>query len=110
MLDESPTFESTDLEGASTHFNGTVGTSPIAIPSSTSGTPIAEVLIHNPPSNAHGKLVLISLDGGAGYMTIENKTYIGWSAKGSIKQVFLKGSTSGVNYELVLNRELPEIC
>jgi hypothetical protein len=107
MADEAPTFEGTDLEGVSTHYNGVVGTTPIAIPPSTSGTAIAEYLIHNPPTNRHGNLLFLSVDGGVGYMMIENKTYIGFSVKGSINQVFLKANTSGVNYELVLNTELP---
>jgi hypothetical protein len=102
-IDSEPTFETEEAEGSSLHFNGIVGASPIAIPPATSGHDISSFLIHNPPSNPHGSFLFLSLDGGAGYMLIENKTYIGFSIEGCPKQVFLKSNVSGANYELVLN-------
>jgi hypothetical protein len=105
MIDESPSFEQADLEGATTHFNGTVGTSAIAVPASTSGTAIAEALVRCPLSNLKSNRLSISFDGGNGFLILSPGEYVGWSVKGLQKQLFVKGNVSGVGYEAILNRE-----
>ena len=94
-----------DLVGSTTHFSGSVGTTPIQIPASA-GNIIAEVLIHCPLQTPKTKKCLFSLDGsGTGFITLEQGSVLGWSVKGEITQIEVKGNEAGVNYEIILNRE-----
>ena len=104
MPDASPQFESADLLGSSEHFNGTVGTTATAVPTVAGGI-IAEVLLKNPKTNASSVDLLVSFDGGTTFFTIEPRTGLSWSVRGSKTQIHIKGSAAGTNYEILMNRE-----
>jgi hypothetical protein len=104
-LAQTGSFETEDLQGSTTHFNGTVGTTAVQVPA-VAGNIISEVLIHCPLQTPKTKKCLVSLDGsGTGFLTLEQGTILGWATKGEIKQIDIKGNEAGVDYEIVLNRE-----
>jgi hypothetical protein len=90
--------------GTTTQYAATVGTSPISIPSSP-GAAIRDCLIRNPSTNTpHTKTLLVSFDAGATFLELSPGEYIGWTPRGSVAQIVVKGSTAGVKYEALLNR------
>lgn len=98
------TVETQDLQGTTDHFNGTVGTSPVSIP--TVGTTyIQEVLIDCPASNQPSKNLLVSFDAGATFKTLVPGANLAWTLKGNRTQIQIKGSSASVAYEIILNRE-----
>ena len=105
MIDAIPQFEVEDLTGTTDHFNGTVGTSAVNIPSIAGGV-ITEILIENLPSNSANKKLLISFDGGTNFKTLGGPgTSFIWSPKGYLTQIKLKSNLASTDYEIVLNRE-----
>ena len=105
MANIAPQFETEDISGNTLHDNGTVGATPVLVPSSPSGV-ITEILIENLPTNSATKKLLISFDGGTKYKTLggPGTSYI-WSPKGGLQQVYIKGNVSNVAYEAVINTE-----
>lgn len=99
-----PAFETQDLDGGTTHYNGTVGTSAIAIPT-VAGNIISEVVIKCPFQTPTTKKLLVSFDGGTTFFTLDPGEFIGWSVKGSRRQIHIKGGVAGVSYDVLLNRE-----
>lgn len=95
--------ETEDLRGSTDHYNGTVGTTPVSIPSSP-GNAIQSVLIDNVSISANKKL-LVSFDSGTTWKTIPRKAVLQGTIKGAPKQIQVKGSVAGVEYEIILNRE-----
>lgn len=83
------------------HFNGTVGTTAIQIPSSA-GDDISEVLIHN--TTSANRDLLISFDGGTTFKTLTPDANIIWNVKEGITQIHIKGSAAATSYEIVMNR------
>lgn len=102
--DASPGFETQDLDGATTHYSGTVGTTAVAIPA-VAGSVISEVVIKCPYQTPVSKKLLVSFDGGTNFFTLDPGDFIGWSVKGRRTQIHIKGSTAGVAYDVILNRE-----
>lgn len=104
MADLSPQFESADLQGSTDHFNGTVGTTAITVPS-TPGNVIAEVMVKNARTNPSTNELYVSFDGGTNFFTIEPRTAVAWSVRGNKTQIHIKASMSNTGYEIILNRE-----
>jgi hypothetical protein len=102
--DTAPGFETQDLEGTTTHFNGSLTTSSVAVPSSATTT-ISELLFKCPYQTPTTRNCQISFDGGATFFTIDVGEFIAWSPKGKIKQVYVKSGTAGTTYIMVINRE-----
>lgn len=102
--DVAPQFEASDLLGTTSQFVGTVGTTPISVPA-VAGKPIAEVLVRAPSQTPPSIRLQYSFDGGSNYSDLAPGEFVGWSLKGSITQVLIKGSTAGVLYEVIMNRE-----
>lgn len=97
-------IETVDAIGSTTHFNGSVNTSAIAIPT-VAGNVIAEVLVENAFTNSSTKNLLVSFDGGTTFKTLASGSSLVWSPKGDIRQIYIKGSVGGVDYEILMNRE-----
>lgn len=104
MVDALPQFENSDLVGSTTQFQGTVGTTATAFPT-VATTAIAECLVRCPNQSPNSKRLLYSFDGGVTFGTLSPGEFIGWSIKGSVSQIYIKGNTANVNYEVILNRE-----
>jgi len=100
----NPSMEGQDLDGTTTHFNGTVGTTAIALPT-VAGAVISEVLFKCPAQTPTTTKCLLSFDGGTLFVTLSQGEFIGWSTKGYLRQIHIKGSAAGVSYEMVMNRE-----
>jgi hypothetical protein len=98
------TAETSDLEGSSDHFNGTVGTSSTAVPASA-GAIISELFLRNPKANTSGVTLSISFDGGTTFMDFNRGEGFGWSVKGNKTQVHIKASAASTAYQIVMNRE-----
>lgn len=100
----SPGFEMQDLIGQTKHYNGTISTSPTTLPAVADKT-ISEVIFKCPYQTPQTKTCSISFDGGTTYFTLAVGEFLGWSVKGEIEQVKIKGSTSGVTYDMLINYE-----
>lgn len=103
-MDELPQFENKDIYGTTTQYQGTVGVTAIAFPSVAS-TAIVECLVRCPGQSPNTKRLLYSFDGGITFGTLSPGEFIGWSLKGEIKQIYIKGNVANVSYEVILNRE-----
>lgn len=104
MVDLSPQFEISDIEGTTAHFNGSATVFPVQIPS-VPATPISEVIIKN--TNVIGLLKLqVSFDGGDNYFDIDTGDAIVWGLKGEVKSIYVKASSGSVSYQIIMNREL----
>ncbi len=102
MADEAPSFESQDIEGSSDHFNGTVGTTAVPIPT-VAGDPIHEFLIESREGNSAKKL-FVSFDGGTLFKTVDGGGNMSWAPKGRVTQIHIKASAANHNYEIIMNR------
>lgn len=105
MTDITPQFEVEDLSGTTNHFNGTVGTSAVPIPASAGNT-ISEVLVENSFTNSSNKQLLVSFDGGTTFKNLGGPgASLVWSPKGRMTQIYIKGNSASVSYEIIINRE-----
>lgn len=104
MADKLPQFEGQDVLGTTAHFNSTVGTTAVAVPSSP-GNAISEVLVSCPQQTPNTKKLLVSFDGGTLFKTLEIGEGLVWSLKGSPTQIHVKGNEANVSYEIIMNRE-----
>lgn len=102
MAHEVPAFETQDIGGDTLHFNGNVGTSPVAIPS-VAGLRIQEIIVDN-RNIAPNKDLLISFDGGTNFKTIGGGEALRWLVYGGLTQILLKGSDATTPYEILMNR------
>ncbi len=96
-------FEQADLAGMTAHYNSTVTTIAVAVPSSAVKV-ISEVLIQNTSASSNINL-LVSFDGGTTFKTIRPEGSIIWSLKGNLKQFRVKSSTGTASYEAIVNFE-----
>lgn len=103
MGNEIPAFEVTDLDGNTFQETSTVGTIPVNVPA-VAGEVISEFIVQCPPDQADTVRLLVSVDG-ANFLTMTPSGFWAWTPKGQIRQLTLKASESGVQYEVVLNRE-----
>lgn len=99
-----PGFETQDLTGSTVHYNGTMGTSNVAIPT-VADKVMAEVLVKCPYQTPLSVECYVSFDSGTTFFTLGVGEYLGWSLKGNIKQIYIKGSTAGVAYQIIANYE-----
>lgn len=104
MALSSPIIETKDLDGTTTHFNGTVGTTAIAVPASP-GSQISDVLVSSLITNTPNKNLLVSFDGGTTFFTLVPGTAFSWSCRSGLTQIHIKGSVASVAYEILMNRE-----
>lgn len=102
-VDLPPAFESQDLDGTTVNYSSTVGTTPINLPT-TANKVISEVLFRCSLQTPATRRCLISFDGTT-YFTLIPGDIIGWSVKGSKKQIKINGNTTGVLWEAVVNYE-----
>jgi hypothetical protein len=109
MVDQAPEFETIDALGRTVQYAGSVGTSPIQVPSSP-GTSISEAFIRCVTDNSpNTKRLLWSIDN-VTYHTLIPGDAFGWTFKKDstnqdIKQLYVKGNAAGVNYEVTINFE-----
>lgn len=99
----SGVVETENLDGSTSHFNGTVGTTPINIPASAGGV-IQSILIDNVNTD-NTKDLEVSFDGGTNYKTIGSGSAFSYTIKGNLTQVSLRGAVADCDYEILLNRE-----
>lgn len=102
----NPQFESEDRLGTTTQYAGTATTSPVLVPSVAGGR-IAELLVRCDSDNTpNTERLLWSLDN-ITYHKLAPGEFVGWTLKDNITQIYVKGTTAAVDYEIILNRELP---
>jgi hypothetical protein len=104
MVDNAPQFESKDILGTTTTFNGTVGTGVVSVPA-VAGNVVAEALVRQPSGNPTYVLYVCFDGSGATFHALKAGEYIGWALKGAPTQIQIKGSHAAVPYEITLNRE-----
>lgn len=100
---EKPIGENAQDFGTTLQLAGSVGTTSTAFPT-VAGDPIATALIRCPEQTPNSRRLLYSFDNST-FHTLSPGEYIGWSLKGNLTQVYLKGNVASVNYEIILNRE-----
>lgn len=89
--------------GTTTLYAGSVGTTAILIPGVASGN-LTSILVRCPTQTPQSKKILFSLDN-ITYHALDTGASFGWDLMGGVQQVYIKGSTSGVLYEVVVNKE-----
>jgi len=100
-----PQFEVTDTKGSTVHYDGSVGTTPTAIPGSPDKV-IAEFWIENDIHNTPvTKRLEFSCDGGTTYTELNISEGVAWTPKGDVTQIYIKGSIAGVLYKMIINYE-----
>jgi len=101
----STQFEQKDLLGTTTNFQASVGTTFIAIPT-VAGNPIAEAFVRCPTQTPNTRRLEVSFTSSTGpWVVLRPGEFIGWSIKGYMKQIWIKGNAASVDYEVILNRE-----
>jgi hypothetical protein len=105
MPDIPEEFEVVDRQGTTEQFNGTVDTLGAQVPG-VAGNVIAEVLVRNKLSNPSSVKLLVSLDGGVTFFTLNRSEHMIWGLKGAVTQIEVKASSSTVDYEIIMNREI----
>jgi hypothetical protein len=90
--------------GSTDHFNSTVGTTPVNVPS-IDGQNIVDVLVEVPEGQTATNILYVSFDGGTNFKTMSTSASMNWSPRGGLKHLVIKGNTAGVEYEIILNRE-----
>lgn len=105
MTDLAPQFEITDTKGSTSHYNGSVGTTAIAIPT-VADKIISSCWIENDSDNTPvTKKLYFSFDGGSDFTDLKLGESITWSPKGDRKQIHVKGNVSSVSYKIIINYE-----
>lgn len=99
----SGVVETENLSGVTAHYNGTVGTTPVNIPSVAGGV-IQSILIDNTNTDST-KALEVSFDGGTNYKTIGSGSSLSFTLKGDLTQVSLRGAVAACDYEILLNTE-----
>jgi hypothetical protein len=103
MADAQIGVEQIDGAGSTSHFNGTVSTTAISIPTIANKV-ISEFCIANVDLNKSA-VISVSLDGGTTYKQIGFNGEWSWSLKGYQKQIKIKGDAASRAYEIVVNFE-----
>ena len=105
MSDVGSQTEIQDIDGTTTMFSGSVGSTSVAIPS-VSGNIISSVSFRNSISNTGNKNLLYSLDD-VTFFSLSSGEFASFKMKGSVTQVYVKSdSVNLVDYEVAMNREL----
>lgn len=98
-------FEIQDMDGATVHYNGTVGTAPTAIPTVV-GKLISEFWLENSIDNTLVTTRLsFSCDGGVTYTELRIGESMAWTPKGRIRQLLIKASAASTDYKMIVNYE-----
>lgn len=109
MADQAPSFETQDVLGTTQHYNGTVGTTPILLPT-TAGAKISTFLIRNPMGNGAATTIFVAADGQLTYISVTRGEAFQWSPKktaaGSpITQIRIYASANASTYEAIMDFE-----
>lgn len=105
MTDSAPQFEVTDTKGSTGHYNGSVGTTTVAIPT-VADKVISSCWIENDIDNTPTtKKLSFSFDGGTTFTELKLGESMIWSPKGDKKQIHVKGNVAGVSYKVIINYE-----
>lgn len=91
-------------KSATTHYNGTVGTSAIAVPP-VAGNQIQTVIIRNPRSNSSTEILKVSFDGGTTFFDLYRTQHLIWSFTDDLTQIYIEGNTATVDYQIIINTE-----
>lgn len=107
MAHKAPEFEQTDALGITRHFNGSVGTTSVLVPSVTQGD-ILEVLVKVPVDQPNSRRLKVSFDGGTTYLTLIPGDFVVWDPRKNnsltlIQQIRLEGNVNSVDYETLFN-------
>lgn len=108
MVDAQPEFETSDNVGTTDEFTGTVGVSPIQIPS-VAGNDIEEISIRCRVDQPNNRRLEFSFDG-VNYFRLKVGEAREEEPRGGIKQVFIRAAGSGASsclYEIIMNRGQP---
>lgn len=103
MADVEIGQETRDNAGSTSHFNGTVGTSNVSIPT-VANKVISEFCIANVDSTKSA-LLKVSLDGGTTFKDVAYGGSWAWSPKGYPKQIVIKADAASRAYQIVMNFE-----
>jgi hypothetical protein len=98
-----PIGENAQDFGTTLQLAGSVGLTSTAFPT-VAGDPIATLLIRCPTQSPTTRRLYYSFDD-VTFHELAPGEFIGWSLKGNLTQIYLKGNVAGVNYEVTLNRE-----
>ncbi len=98
-----PVPSSISTAGTTDHFNGSVGLTPVNVPTSA-GNNITRILIAN-LSEKKGEDLSVSFDGGTTTTTIFASEAFTWEPKGLAQVELNSNVVTGVSYEIVVNRE-----
>lgn len=101
MVDVIADHEVVDNEGSTKVETGTASTTVAAVPA-VADKVISGFAIDNIGTND----ILISMDGGSTFKTVNKKAFFSWNVKGNIKQLFVKTLTGTSDYEIVINYEV----
>ena len=102
-MDSISQMEIVDKAGDTKSYVGTVGTTPVLIPGVAVNN-INELMVHCPTQTPVTVLLYFSFDNVA-YHQLATGEAIMWPIKGSKKQIYVKASTAGVKYEVLLNTD-----
>jgi hypothetical protein len=106
MANQAPNFEQIDQQGSIEISQGTVGTTPINIPTVAS-TDLIEVYLELPQDSVPAsKRLLYSINGGVTFFSLEPGESVEKTLRGGIKQIQIKGNTASVEYNAVIEKEL----
>lgn len=106
MTDLLPEFEIEDQRGETKQFAGTVGTTAVQLPA-VAGAKLEVAIIRCPTQTPNTVFLQWSIDNIV-YHKLGNGEFVGWefrndSGNNEIKQLYIKASTAGVDYELLVN-------
>lgn len=104
MPDVPPDYEYTDIEGDSKQITATVGTNEVLYPSSPGDFFITEFIVWNDIDNDDSDRILVRIPPETAFKTLTCGSSWAWTPKGKIAQIGIKANTSGVKFELTLNR------
>lgn len=105
MADVLPEFETTDVVGTTDSYVGSVGTTPVLVPS-TAGTAIEEVGIRCAVDQPTSTRLEYSFDG-TNYFKLKVGEARETELRGGITQIYIRAAGSGItsaNYEIEMNR------
>lgn len=106
MADLLPEFETRDQRGQSRQYAGVVGTTAILVPG-VAGEKLEVAIIRCPTQTPNTVFLLWSIDDTT-YHKLGNGEFVGWEFRNNssdieIRQLYIKASTAGVDYEMLIN-------
>lgn len=98
-------MEIEDNAGSTSHYSGTVGTTPTTIPAVSNKVISSFWIENNANLNTPNKLLEFSCDGGTSYTQLHIGESMIWSPKGYINQIYIRGNVAAVAYRSIVNYE-----